>query len=60
MTFRSQLRKLMEAHGFELIRGGHHLVWRNPTTGQQVFTATTPSCRYALKNVERSIKRYAS
>jgi len=49
-----QLSRLMKSYGFQLLRSGKHLVWGNDQ-GQKVTTSSTPSCPYAIDNIERDI-----
>ena len=51
--------KLMQSYEFELHRSNKHLVWRH-RTGVKIHTASTPSCRHALNQVERDIRRKLS
>ena len=51
-----QLSRFMKSYGFQLLRSGKHLVWGNDQ-GQKVTTSSTPSCPYAIDNIERDILR---
>jgi len=54
-----QLRRLVESHGYTLIRRSKHLVWRHPVSGHQLVTATSVSDRRALSNIKALIARAA-
>jgi predicted RNA binding protein YcfA (HicA-like mRNA interferase family) len=59
MKHQKALTKLMQSNGFELHRSKNHLVWKHHT-GVKIHTASTPSCRHALNQVERDIRRLLS
>jgi len=59
MKHQKALTKLMQSYEFELYRSNKHLVWRH-RTGVKIHTASTPSCRHALNQVERDIRRKLS
>jgi len=55
-TFRKDLIFLMESYQFALQRTSNHMVWQHPS-GLRIFTSSTPSCRHALNQIERDIRR---
>jgi hypothetical protein len=52
----SLVLRLAELHGYALIRSRRHLVFRHPT-GATVVTASSPSDRRALRNIEARFRR---
>ena len=51
-----ELRKLMKKNSFSVIRQKNHIVWGH-ITGCKVVTSATPSCKHALKNIMKDIKK---
>ena len=47
---------MMESYQFALQRTSNHMVWQHPS-GLRIFTSSTPSCRHALNQIERDIRR---
>jgi hypothetical protein len=54
-----QLTVEAEALGFQLLRANKHAVWKH-TSGQQVVTSVTPSCKRALQNAISNMRRVAA
>ncbi len=59
MNHRHTVARLAASLGFELIRARRHAIWRHQQTGAVVVTASTPSDRQALRNIERDLRRSA-
>ena len=56
--FGKALRDLASRYGLEVAQtNGGHTRLTDPTTGQVIFTAGSPSDRRAVRNVEARIKR---
>jgi len=47
---------MMESYGFQLDRSSTHLVWKH-ISGVSIVTSATPSCRHALNQIKRDIRR---
>lgn len=50
------LAKLMQEHGFELVRCTKHMVWEHRQTGARLFTSITPRSN-STDRVRRNIRR---
>ena len=51
------LKKLMKKNDFVVTRMNKHIVWKHKETGAIVTTSKTPSCKFALKNIMKDIKK---
>ena len=52
-----ELKKLMKKNDFQLIRQKNHLVWEHKNIGCKVTTSVTPSCKFAIRNIMKDIKK---
>jgi hypothetical protein len=59
MNHRQTVARLAASLGFELIRARRHSVWKHQHSGAVVVTASTPSDRQPLRNIERDLRRSA-
>jgi len=50
-----ELKKLMKKNHFVIIRQNNKAVWKH-ISGAIVYTSLTPSCKRALKNIQKDIK----
>ena len=51
-----ELKKLMKKNDFVLLRQRKHMVWEHKGTGGLVTTSTSPSCKGAIRNIQKDIK----
>lgn len=58
-TFRREVTELARKYNMNGpdMTGGCHLKFTHRTTGKVVITSLSPSCHYALKNVEGDMRR---
>ena len=51
-----EIKKLMKKNHFTILRMKNHVVWIH-ISGAIVITSKSPSCKYAIKNIMKDIKK---
>ena len=51
-----EIKKLTKKNNYQLVRSNKHLVWKHKVFGGTITTSKTPSCKFALKEIEKNIR----
>lgn len=57
MKIFKEIKKLLEAHGYELIRQKTHLYWKRFSDGAVIITSKTPSHKNWKYDIMRQIRK---
>ena len=57
VVMNTEIRKLMRANDFDLIRSKKHDVWQKAGYSHKITTSKTPSNRHVLYAIKRDIRR---
>ena len=57
VVMKTEIKKLMRANDFDLIRSNKHDVWKKAGYSYKITTSKTPSNRHVLYAIKRDIRR---